>query len=89
MSFNLILSTIGALLVGGPSGTPTLLAFIDKYGILISQWTWVYHALLEVSINKIVLWIYVCADDWTAERAIIASNEHEFILTKRESSLNV
>ena len=33
-----------------------------------------YQALLEVSMNKITLWIDVCADDWIAERAIIASN---------------
>ena len=35
-----------------------------------------YQALLEVSMNKIALLINVCADDWTAEKAIIASNEH-------------
>ena len=26
--------------------------------------------------NKIALWIHVCADDWTAERAITASDVH-------------
>ena len=52
----------------------SLLAIIDKYGVSISQWTWLYQAFLEVSMNKIALWIYVCADDWTSERAIIASN---------------
>ena len=25
--------------------------------------------------NKIALWMNVCADDWTAERVIIASND--------------
>ena len=33
----------------------TLLAIIDKYGAPISQWTWLYQALLEVSMNKIAL----------------------------------
>ena len=51
-----------------------LLAIIDKYGVLITQWTWLYQALSEVSMNKLALWINVCVDDWTAERAIIASN---------------
>ena len=52
----------------------TWLAIIDNYGVPISQWTWLYQLLLEVSMNKIALWINVCADDWTVERAIIASN---------------
>ena len=34
-----------------------------------------YQALSEVSMNKIALWINICADDWTAERSIIASND--------------
>ena len=51
-----------------------LLAFIDKYGVLTNQWTWLYEALLEVSMAKIALWIRVCADDRTAESAIKASN---------------
>ena len=51
-----------------------LLAIIDKYGVLITQWTWLYQALSEVSMNKLALWINVCVDDWTAERATIASN---------------
>ena len=50
------------------------LAINDKYGVPISKWTWLYHALLEVSMNGLALWINVCADDWTTERAIIASN---------------
>ena len=32
-----------------------LLAIVDKYGVPISQWTWLHQALLEVSINKIAL----------------------------------
>ena len=52
----------------------SFLAIIDKHGVLISQWTWLYPALFKVSTNKIALWINVCADDWTAERAIIVSN---------------
>ena len=31
-------------------------------------------SIVEVSMNKIVLWICVDVDDWTAERAIIVSN---------------
>ena len=53
----------------------SLLAIIDKYGILISQWAWLYQELLEVSMNKVTFWINVCADDWIAERTIIASND--------------
>ena len=53
----------------------SLLAFIDKYGVLTNQWTWLYEALLEVSMTKIALWIRVYADDWAAESAIKASNE--------------
>ena len=52
----------------------TLLAFIDKYGVLTNQWTWLYEALLAVSMTKMALWIRVCADDWAAESAIKASN---------------
>ena len=32
-------------------------------------------AIVEVSMDKIVLSINVCVDDWTAESAIIASND--------------
>ena len=42
----------------------TYLSFIDKYGVLTNQWTWLYEALLEVPMTKIALWIRVCADDW-------------------------
>ena len=52
-----------------------LLAIIDKYDFPFSQWAWLYQTLLEVSMNNIAVWINVCADDWTAKRAIIASNE--------------
>ena len=31
-------------------------------------------SIVEVSINKIILWISMDADDWTAEGMIIASN---------------
>ena len=58
----------------------TLLAIIDKYGVRISQWAGLYQPLLEVSMNKIALWINICTDDWTAERAIILSNEVRKIL---------
>ena len=51
----------------------SLLAIIDKYVVPISQWTWLYQALLEGWMNMIALWINVFADHWTAERAIIAS----------------
>ena len=52
----------------------SLLAFIAKYGVPTNQWTWLYQALLEVSMTIIALWICVCADDWAAESAIKASN---------------
>ena len=44
----------------------TLLAIIDKYDILINQWSWLFEALSEASTNKIALWINICEDDWTA-----------------------
>ena len=31
--------------------------------------------IVVVSMNKIALWISIRGNDWTAERAIIASNE--------------
>ena len=34
-----------------------------------------YEALFEVLMNKIALWMRVCADDWVAESAIKASND--------------
>ena len=51
--------------------TFALLAFIAKYGVPTSQWTWLY----EVSMTKITLWIRVYVDDWTAKGAVKASNE--------------
>ena len=39
-----------------------LLAIIDKYGVPVKQWAWLCQAFLEVSMNKIVLWISVCAN---------------------------
>ena len=59
----------------GANDTKALLATIDKYGILINQWAWLYQALLEVSLNIIALWISIDVDYWTAEMAVIASNE--------------
>ena len=35
----------------------------------------VWVSVVEMSMNKITLWILVGVDDWTAESAIIASNE--------------
>ena len=52
----------------------SLLAFIAKYGVPTNQWTWLYEALLEVSMTEIALWIRVYVDDWTAESAVKASN---------------
>ena len=56
--------------------SPITSNIIEKYGVLISQWAWLYQALLEVSMNKITLWINVCADDWTTKGPVIASNEY-------------
>ena len=58
------------------------LAIIDKYGVLIRQWAYLYQALSLVSMNKISLPIIVFADDWTAERVTIVSNEivHHYII---------
>ena len=55
--------------------TSSLLAFIDKYGVLTNQWTWLYEALLEVSMTKIALWIRVCADDWAGQKCDKSCNE--------------
>ena len=35
--------------------------------------SFVVSIIIQVSLNKITLWISVGVDDWTAERAIIAS----------------
>ena len=53
----------------------SLLAFTSKYGVPTYQWTWLYEALLEVSMTKIALWIRVYVDDWTAKSAVKASND--------------
>ena len=55
----------------------SLLAIIAKYGVLIREWGGLYDTLLEVSMNKIALWLKFLVDDWTAELAIIASNDAE------------
>ena len=60
----------------------SLLAIVDKYGVTISQWTCLYQALLEVSMNTITLWISVRADDRTAELSAIASNAAHLSGTK-------
>ena len=62
------LSSLGARCTGDP------IPLSWKYGVPISQWAWLYQALLEVSMNKLELWINVCADDWITERMIITSN---------------
>ena len=52
---------------------------IDKHGVPIGQWALLYQALLAVSMNTIALRMCVCVDDWTSQRAIIASNDHFWI----------
>ena len=42
---------------------------------MISELGVLYYALLEVSMDKIVLWKNIRVHDWTAELAIIASND--------------
>ena len=44
----------------------------------------VVSSIVELSMNKIALWISVPVDDWTAELAIFVSNVHE---TDRPSKL--
>ena len=54
----------------------SLLEIIAKYGVLIIEWGDLNYTLLELSIDKIALWKKnVRIDDWTAERAISASND--------------
>ena len=48
----------------------TLLAIIAKYGFLIS----LRYVLLEMFMNKILLWKNVRVNDWTAELVIIVRN---------------
>ena len=57
----------------------TLLAIIAKYGVLINELDDSYYTLLEVSTDKKAL-IRVRTDDWTAERAIIASNSRVYYI---------
>ena len=55
-----------------------LLEIIAKCCVLIREWCGLYHALLDVSMNNIALFVIV--DDCTAKRAIIASNGFKGIL---------
>ena len=57
-----------------------LLEIIAKCGVLIREWCGLYYALLDVSMNNKALFVIV--NDWTAERAIIASNGFKGILGK-------
>ena len=52
----------------------TRLEIIIKYSIPISQ-----MSIVGVFLNKIALLIRVGVDDWTAEKAIIASNDMSFL----------
>ena len=63
--------------------TKSLLSFIAKYGVPTNQWTWLYEALLEVSMTKIALWIRVYVDDWTSESVVKASNEYNNIISEK------
>ena len=49
----------------------------------------VVSSIVEVSLNKVAFYILVGADDWTAKRAIIASNEKEkaLLFTPMKASL--
>ena len=38
--------------------------------------TFVVPDIVEVLMKKLALWISIRANDWTAERAIIASNDN-------------
>ena len=38
------------------------------------QMSIIVSIIVEVSMNKIALWIHMGVDDWTAERAIIANS---------------
>ena len=40
---------------------------------------YIVSSIIEVSVNKIALWISVGVDDWTAERVLIASNGSLFL----------
>ena len=61
----------------------SLLAIIAKYSFLLrkmafavsSKMAFAISSIVGVSMNKIALWIGVRENDWTAECAIIASND--------------
>ena len=59
------------------------MAIITKYGVKLVNGL-VVSRIVEVSMNKIALWIDVRVDDWTAKRAIIARND---ILSKLRQQL--
>ena len=61
--------------------TCLLLPIIDKYGVPISQWAYLYQELNIGGVNE--LWKNIHADDWTAKRAIIASN----VLVRRDTKV--
>ena len=44
--------------------------------------------IVEVSMDKIALWVGVCVDDWTAKSAIIASNALWVLLLKNDKMKN-
>ena len=48
-----------------PSRQLSPFVIINEHSVLISQWTWLYQALSDVSMNKIAFRIKFCADDWT------------------------
>ena len=54
----------------------SLLATIAKYDCAISQVNFVVSGIVELFMNKENNANSVCADDWTAEWGIIASNEY-------------
>ena len=49
--------------------------------------TFVVPSIVELLMNRIALWISIHANDWTAERAIIASNERDQSITITFSQL--
>ena len=48
----------------------------------------VLSSIVEVSMNKMALWIHVVVDDWTAAKAIIASNAQREIYIEFRSTKN-
>ena len=49
--------------------------------------TFVVPSIVEVSMNKLPLWINIRANDWTAERAIIANNAAQKLISLLYNSL--